>query len=210
MATLNYIQELDIKLLVGIQNALNADWLTPLMKGVSFLGDKGWFWILLCLALILFKRTRRLGIICGISLGLAFLLCNGILKPLVDRTRPWVVSSAVNALIPPPGDASFPSGHANASMAAAWAFWINTGVKSTLVDTESLRRKLHTVAGCMLVLTAAICLSRLYLGVHFPTDVLAGILVGAGSAAIVRKAYVIMQRRQSQRLRENMERDARG
>ena len=98
-------------LLIGIQRALNADWLTPVMKGITLLAENGIFLILLCLAMILYKRTRRLGIICASALLFTFIACNLCLKPLIDRVRPWVTFQMVNPLMPPLGDGSFPSGH---------------------------------------------------------------------------------------------------
>ena len=112
--------QFDGNLLIGIQHALNADWLTPVMKFITLFGEAGIFWILLCLSLIIFRKTRRLGIICAFSLLLTFICCNLILKPLVDRVRPWVTFQMVNAMLPPPGDASFPSGHSANSMGPAW------------------------------------------------------------------------------------------
>ncbi|MBQ1329536.1 MAG: phosphatase PAP2 family protein, partial [Mogibacterium sp.] len=77
----------DGNLLIGIQQALNADWLTPVMKVITLFGEYGIFWICCCLAMLLFKRTRRLGIMCSLALLFTFLVCNAGLKLLVGRTR---------------------------------------------------------------------------------------------------------------------------
>ena len=108
---------LDGNLLIGLQEKLQAEWLTPIMKLVTLLGEAGVFWIGVCLILLIFHKTRRLGIICSLSLAFAFLCCNIVIKPLVDRMRPWEIFAAVVPLLPDPGDASFPSGHTTASAA---------------------------------------------------------------------------------------------
>ena len=113
--------QFDGNLLIGIQHLLNAAWLTPIIKVITAFGSKGLFWIMLCLVLMIFKKTRRLGIICSLSLLLTVICCNVIIKPLVDRTRPWITFSDVHAFLPPPGDASFPSGHSANTMGPAWA-----------------------------------------------------------------------------------------
>ncbi len=98
----------------------------------------------------------------AVSLGLELLCCNVILKPLVARIRPCDVDSAVLLLIPHPGGFSFPSGHTGASFAAASALFFS-------------RNKFGVFA---FVVAALIGFSRLYLYVHYPSDVLAGALIG--------------------------------
>lgn len=200
--------QFDGNLLIAIQNALNADWLTPIMKIITFFGEGGYFWIAVCLFLMIFKRTRRLGILCSLSLMLTFICCNLALKPLIDRTRPWITFTAVNAMLPPPGDSSFPSGHSANAMGPAWAMFINTvpvrhkvrkegsdevrlmksydevpclGWKGTGADP----RLMHKFGIAGVVLAVLIGLSRLYLGMHYPSDVLCGLLLGIICATII-------------------------
>ncbi len=190
--------EFDGNLLIGIQDALNADWLTPIMKVITYFGEAGIFWIVLCLLLLIFKRTRRLGIICFFSLLLTFIICNLGLKPSIDRTRPWLLFEEVERMMPDPGDASFPSGHTANSIAPAWAAFIATlpvktpagksydyvpclGWKGVGADPK----KMHIAATVLVVLAALIGLSRLYLGMHFPTDVVCGFLLGMICATII-------------------------
>ena len=190
--------QFDGNLLIGIQHALNADWLTPIMKLITLLGEAGVFWIILCLVLILVKKTRRLGIICAFSLLFTFIFCNLIIKPTVDRIRPWVTFQMVNAMLPPPGDASFPSGHSANSMGPAWAFFLAT----MPVKTDSGRsydkvrclgwkgegappRTMHKLGIAAVVLAVLIGISRLYLGMHYPSDVVCGLLLGIIVATIV-------------------------
>jgi undecaprenyl-diphosphatase len=190
--------QLDGNFLIGIQHALNADWLTPIMKGITMLGEGGYFWIAVCLLLIIFKKTRRLGIICALSLLFTFISCNLILKPLVDRVRPWVTFTAVNAMLPPPGDASFPSGHSANAMGPAWAMFIATrarraggsksydevpclGWRGTGADPKIM----HRFGIAAVILGVLIGLSRLYLGMHYPSDVICGLLLGMLCATII-------------------------
>ena len=200
--------QFDGNLLIGIQHTLNADWLTPIMKGITMFGEGGYFWIAVCLLLMIFKKTRRLGILCTLSLMFTFLCCNLALKPMIDRTRPWVTFSAVNAMLPPPGDSSFPSGHSANAMAPAWAIFVNTLPAKIRIKNESgeqvSMKKDYSVLPCLgwkgigadprtahrwgiaaVVLALFIGLSRLYLGMHYPSDVICGLLLGMICATII-------------------------
>ena len=198
--------QFDGNLLIGIQHALNADWLTPVMKIITYFGEDGIFWILICLVMILFKRTRRLGIICSVSLLFTFIVCNLGLKPLVDRTRPWVTFQLVNPMLPPPGDASFPSGHSANSMGPAWAMFIATMPVKTAAgrsydEVRCLGWKgdglspqlMHRISIIAVVLAVLIGISRLYLGMHYPTDVACGLLLGMIAATIVYKVILTVE-----------------
>ena len=132
------------------------------MTAVTGLGDGGWIWISLTVLLLLFPGTRKTGMAMALSLVLELLLCNVILKPLVARVRPFDVNTAIQLLVAPPSDDSFPSGHTAASFAAASALYFS---KSRLWIPAA-------------VLAVLIGFSRLYLYVHYPTDVLAGALLG--------------------------------
>ena len=112
--------------------------------------------------LLLRKRDRWVGVSVALALVLDLVCCNLILKPLVDRVRPFAVNTAVELLTAPPLDASFPSGHTAASFAAAFAL-------------KASGSRLWKPA---LVLAAAIAFSRLYLYVHWPSDVLFGAVLG--------------------------------
>ena len=189
--------QFDGNLLIGIQNALNADWLTPVMKVITWFGEDGIFWIAVCLLLLIYPRTRRLGIFCAMSLLFTFICCNLVLKPLVGRERPWVVFEAVNALLPPPGDASFPSGHSANAMGPAWGmFMASLPVKIKSEGGAAVRRSydavpclgwngagadprlVHRFSIAAVILALLIGLSRVYLGMHYPSDVVCGLLLG--------------------------------
>ena len=192
------ITQFDGNLLIGIQQALNADWLTPIMKAITFLGEGGCLMIVLCLLFLIIKKTRRLGILCALSLAFTFICCNLCIKPLVDRTRPWIQFEAVTAFLPPPGDASFPSGHSANSMGFAWGMFLATspvkiGSRKSYEYTPCLGWKgeggdpefWHKMSIIAVVISLLIGLSRLYLGMHFPSDVVFGLLLGMACAEIV-------------------------
>lgn len=182
------ITQIDGNLLIGIQQALNADWLTPIMKVITAFGEYGIFWILVCAVLLVFKKTRRLGIICTLSLALTFVLCNGIIKPLVDRTRPFEAFTAVHPFLPHPGDASFPSGHTANSMGPAWGMFMASRDEKAPMGWQGEgvpARTVHKWSIAAIVLALLIGLSRLYLGMHYPSDVLCAILVGMMCATVV-------------------------
>lgn len=136
--------------------------LTSILKFVTMLGEAGWFWILLGVILLCSRKYRPCGVAVLLALLLDLVLANMILKPLVARPRPCWVRDTVEMLVRVPKDYSFPSGHTMASFAAAGA----------LLLTE---KKLGI---CSLVLAFLMGISRLYFYVHFPTDVLAGMVLG--------------------------------
>ena len=194
------------ELLIILQNILHAGWLTPLMKGITFLSEYGIAEIALCLVLMVCRKTRRLGIICAASLAFSFLCCNIIVKPIVDRPRPWELFNAVKVLMPDPGDSSFPSGHSACAMSVAMAIYLagrparngNKGSEGPgemrdsvmvpclgwggIVADPRIVQKWGVAAIVFALLTG---LSRIYLGMHFPTDVIAGLILGALSAYII-------------------------
>ena len=154
----------EARIVYWIQQNLRAPAITPLVKMITCLGDGGLFWILLTLALLAFRKTRRAGLCCALALLLDVLAVNLLLKPLLARPRPYAVLPEILPLVPPPGDFSFPSGHSAASFSCAWAY---------------LRARGGKWSGALLALAGLIALSRLYLGVHYPTDVICGALMGA-------------------------------
>ena len=141
----------------------------PIMYAVTCLGNAGIFWILLCAVFLfipVFKKDRKLGLSMAIGLILSLIMCNVIMKNLSARIRPFNADPTFENLY---GifngikDWSFPSGHTSASFAAALAI--------ILWD-----RKKGIPA---VILAALIAFSRLYLTVHYPTDVLASLLLGS-------------------------------
>lgn len=169
---MEWLLEMDAGLLDWLRVSFANPLLDTIMIGVSALGDGGFLWIALGVLFLLLGRKKRTWIRRGwmvlLSLAGNALVCNVILKPLVNRTRPYVLMG-YDILIPPVGDASFPSGHTAASFAAATAIY-------------AMDRKWGILA---YVFAALMGFSRLYLGVHFPTDVLAGAVCGVVTAKLV-------------------------
>ena len=157
----------ELQFLIALQG-LHTPARDAVMLFFTRLGNAGFVWIALAAILLLFRRTRRAGCILALALVCDLVLCNFILKPLVHRVRPCDLLPEVTLLIPHPSDYSFPSGHTASGFAAAFALWFQN-------------RKLGTPA---LLLAAFIGFTRLYLYVHFPTDILGGIALGLAAGAL--------------------------
>lgn len=158
---------LDSRILLFLQEKIRNPILNPVLICITTLGNAGAIWIAGTIALCICKRTRRIGIICACSLTVAFLLNNLFLKNLVGRIRPYEVVAGLQAIIARPVDASFPSGHTSSGFSVAW------------VLLRNVPKRYGIPAVC---LAALIGFSRLYVGVHYPTDVLVGMLIGIGCA----------------------------
>ena len=113
------LQQLDMNILLWIQEHLRVDALTPFWRAVTFLGNGGWFWIVLCVLLICFGKTRKTGVTAALSLLSGFLITNLLIKNAVARPRPFDTYTQIIPLITRPKDYSFPTGHTCASFAVA-------------------------------------------------------------------------------------------
>ena len=156
----------EFAVLDGIQNHLRTSFLDAAMPLISRLGDAGIVWLLMTLVLVIMPVTIKIGLVVSVALAVVSLFCNVIAKPLVGRARPYDVNTAVHLLVKRLTDFSFPSGHTAASFAVVFALYF---------------------IGCKLwkfslVLAVLIAFSRLYLYVHYPSDVLAGVFLGAAAA----------------------------
>lgn len=159
---LQAIQNIDASILLFIQEDLRCSFLDPIMKFFSFIGDYGLFWIILAAVLLISPKTRRGGIDTLICLAFAAALCNLVFKNLVARPRPFLEIEELELIIAPLLSYSFPSGHACSSFAAATAL------------TLAFRHR-----GAWAFLPAAlITFSRIYVGIHYPTDILCGAIFG--------------------------------
>ena len=152
----------EIKLLDMIQT-IRTPITDKIMCLITSLGNAGLIWIILALVLLAIPKTRKSGMIVMIALILDIILCNGLLKHIFARVRPCNVNTAIQLLIPRPSDYSLPSGHTAASFAAVAALYF------------AGEKKMWKIA---LILASLIAFSRLYLYVHYPTDILGGIIVG--------------------------------
>jgi len=174
------IQQADIQILLFIQEHLRAAPLDGFFKFITHFGDAGVFWVILAVALMIPRSTRKAGVVAFGSLFLGFLITNVTLKNLVDRIRPYELVDAIVPLGTIPHDSSFPSGHTCVSFASA------------LIYVRMLPKKYGVP---FVVLAALVALSRLYLCVHFPTDVLGGFLVALISSTVAYGCYECLRRK---------------
>ena len=156
------IQAWDFAVLDFIQSRLRCEALDWLMPKITLLGEMGLLWIAVAVVLLIVKSRRLSGAALSVGLIGSLLIGNLLLKNLVARPRPCWLRPEVVLLIPSPQDFSFPSGHTLSCFIAA-----------TVLLRYDKRLGIPALA-----IAVAVAFSRLYLYVHFPTDVLAGILLG--------------------------------
>jgi undecaprenyl-diphosphatase len=164
----------DLPILEWIQENVANGFLDFLMPIITIFGDAGIFWIACAAVMLIFPKTRKTGLAMGVALVMGLLVCNICLKPMVARMRPLVYEVEIlgnsaadllhsgQLLVGKPSDFSFPSGHTIASFEAAGVLMLNN-------------KKLGIPA---LVLAILIAFSRMYLFVHYPTDVLVSVVLG--------------------------------
>lgn len=157
------MQEMELSILDWIQEHLRCGFLDTVLPVITRLCDHGEIWIVLAAVLLFWRKKRRSGLAVSGALVLDLVSCNLLIKPLVGRIRPFVINPGVSLLVEPPLDASFPSGHTAVSFAAVFALM-------------AMKDPLWKPA---MVLAVLIAFSRLYLYVHWPSDVLGGIVLGA-------------------------------
>lgn len=156
------IQSLDIQALFWIAEHIRCDLLTPVMTCLTHLCDHGEIWLTLALILLLRPGTRKCGAAILLAMVFGLILGNGVIKNVVARPRPFVSYPELHRLVDPGGEFSFPSGHTLTSFCAATALFC-------------FYKK---PAAAAYVLAALIGFTRLYVAVHYPTDVLAGAVLG--------------------------------
>lgn len=170
----------DLPILDWIQANLQSSLMDTIMPIITVFGDAGIFWIAWAVLLLLFPKTRKTGLGMGFALIMGLLICNVTLKPLVGRIRPYDYQIDIlgltwdqilvngKLLVETPHDFSFPSGHTIASFEAATVLLKNS-------------KKMGIPA---MILAILIAFSRMYLYVHYPTDVLASVILGVAFAFI--------------------------
>ena len=174
MNILSFLAEhFDLPVLEWIAENLHCPFLDRLFPIITMLGDAGIFWIAIAVVLMFLPKYRETGIAMGGALLMGVVLCNLILKPWVARMRPFdyqleFFGNQISLLIATPHDYSFPSGHTIASFEGAGVLLLN-------------HKKLGIPA---MILASLIAFSRLYLYVHYPTDVLASVILGFGLAIL--------------------------
>jgi len=180
MGFLNFIQSVDLSCVRFVREHIACAFLDVLMPIITLFGEDGIFWIAVTLALVLFKKTRRVGFVMALSMIMGLLVGNVTLKPLVARTRPYDVDVGVTLLIDRLSDYSFPSGHTLVSFETAVSLFL-CGYKR--------------MGAASLMLGFLVAFSRVYLYVHYPTDVIAGMVLGTAFAFVsyfvVNKIYAM-------------------
>ena len=180
-------------ILLWIQEYLRSDFLDPIVKFITHSGDHGYLWIALLLILFCIPKTRKAALIGAATLILTFTVTNLCLKPLVGRTRPYEVIEGLTRIIGKQSDRSFPSGHTANSMAVGVSLWLVSRKYKILGDKKLYFPK--EAGWIVLVWSVLVGLSRLYVGVHYPTDVLGGAIVAIINTLLVFGVYKKLQNR---------------
>lgn len=186
----------DAGFLLYIQEYIRSDFLNPIMKVLTHSGDKGILLIVLILALLFIPRTRAIGIMSTISIAIEALLNNVLLKNLIARTRPYDEIEGLINLVGRQSDYSFPSGHTGAAFAVAGAMLVVALFGLPMIEkTGEFKREdpsltFKLISVILIMYATLLAFSRMYVGVHYPTDVLCGLLLGLGTSAV---AYLIYQ-----------------
>ena len=180
-------EHFDLPILEWIRVHLWCGLLDAVMPVITVLGDGGVFWIAVAVVLLFFPKTRKIGLGMGAALLMGLVVCNLTLKPLVARIRPYdymqqELGVTIKLLIEAQHDFSFPSGHTIASFEAA-----------TVILLYNKKAGIPAM-----VLACLIAFSRLYLYVHYPTDVIASVVLGVSFAFIgrwlVEKGYAAYEK----------------
>lgn len=154
------IQQIDDNIITFVHDNFHTPILDKIMIFITSLGNSGIIWIAITFLFLLFRQTRKLGILLAFSLILELFLCDGLLKNIFARPRPFTRFD-VELLISPPHSYSFPSGHTASSFTAAFIIY-------------HYEKKIGTFA---IILASLIGFSRIYLFCHYPSDVVGGIIL---------------------------------
>ena len=166
---LETIQALDGALVLQIQDTLRTPFLSAVLVPVSRAGDLGIFWNSICALLLSRRRTRRGAAVTLCGSATEYVVCEQILKRVFLRPRPYLVLEGLVCLVPPESSTCFPSGHAASGFVCAYLLTRSFGKKGALAYIPA----------------SLIALSRVYVGVHYLSDVLAGMAVGTLVGAAV-------------------------
>lgn len=157
-----------------IQDNLRSPVMDVIMPWLSYIGENGLIWIVICIAMLFFKKSRRFGVLALIALSFVFVVGELGVKNIVERVRPCNVPGVnIDMLVEKPSSFSFPSGHSSSSFAVA-----------TIIFIWDKRFGIPA-----LILAGAIAFSRMYVYVHFPTDVLVGVIFGIVGAVLTYYIY---------------------
>ncbi len=159
---IEYINGIDQTILFFIQETFHFPVLDKIMIGASYFGSRGLVWIVIALLLTANRKTRFVGLVTLMALLLSTVMGEGVLKHLIQRPRPYADFPFVQLLIDKSTQYSFPSGHTTSSFAAAYV----------------LSRYVKKNAWIFWTIAGLIAFSRVYLFMHYPTDIIGGILLG--------------------------------
>ena len=174
-----FIQSFDESIQLFIQGHFHIPFLDTFFTFITKLGDSGLIWIALGLVLLCFRKTRKCGIAVLLALLAEWAICDGLLKNLVARPRPYTLYPDITLYVPKLHSYSFPSGHSASSFVAAVAlfqFYRRPGIAA-------------------ITFAALIAFSRVYLFMHWVTDVLAGALLGTLVAICIVKLLQFIEKR---------------
>lgn len=157
----------EMDFLLSLQNLHSAP-LDVIMKCFTYLGEAGILWIAISIVLAIIPKTRKCGFTMMFSMAITFILGNLVFKNLIARGRPCWENQAIEMLIKRPHDFSFPSGHTMNGITASLCIFFYY----------------HKAGIGAIVVACLIAFSRMYLFVHWPTDIIGGILLGAVDAVI--------------------------
>ena len=158
-----FITNIDFQILDWVHANLTCPFLDFLMPIITLFGEYGIFYIAVALVMLIFKKTRKTGLTVGVALLIGLLICNIVLKPPIARIRPYDLRPIdFELLINKATDFSFPSGHAIAAMEAATVLMI--------------RDKRFGIPA--LILGILVSFSRIYLYIHYPSDVITAMILG--------------------------------
>ena len=174
---MDLIYSFDKTLLDFIVNTFKCDFLDFIMPIVTAIANGGLLYIILAVMLIIFKKTRKHGLMLALALVFGLVFGNLILKNLIARPRPFGLDCEL--LIKAPQDYSFPSGHTMASFEMATVMFC-------------MNRKIGYFA---IVVATIVAFSRLYLYVHYPTDVICGAILGTVFGLCAIKLYNFLEKK---------------
>ena len=178
-----FFNNIDQTILFFIQTNFHTPILNKVMILFTAAGDKGFVWILISLLLLINKKTRYIGMVTLGALVLSTIAGEGILKHIIQRPRSYVDFPSIQLLVGKPTTYSFPSGHTASSFAAAYV----------------LSKYLKKISPLIWIVAITIAFSRLYLFMHYPSDVVAGIVLGliCGKVALYMYEHKIKKREEA-------------
>lgn len=178
MEFIEWIQSVDLSAVRFVRDNIANEVLDVIFRIITLFGEAGIVPIVLAVVMMFFRKTRKAGIVMGCSLALGFLIGNLALKNIVARPRPYSVDTHIKLIVGELGDYSFPSGHTLATFECAVCLLLN---------------KFKRAGIAALIIAVLVAFSRVYLYVHYPTDVIAGSILGTAFAfasyAIVSAVY---------------------